>query len=81
MPRISIVRSPRIDHVEASEVFDTVLRALAATDGAGGMLAERWRDSGTLRVVSREPYATSGGKVLTLHTLPAVSTPSVREVE
>lgn len=81
MPRISIVRSPRLDHVAASEVVDTVLRALAGTDGAGGMMAERWRDSGTLRVVSREPYATSGGKVLTFHTLQAASTPSVREVE
>jgi hypothetical protein len=81
MPRVSIVRSPRLDQVAASEVVETVLRALAATDDAGRMMAERWRDGGTLRVIDREPYVTSGGKVLALHLLQPVPSRSAREVE
>jgi hypothetical protein len=67
LPRVSIVRSPRLQQVAAEQVVDAVLSALASTDDGGRMMAERWRDGATLRLVNREPYVTAGGKVLALH--------------
>ena len=55
------------------DVEGTVLRALAAHDRGSRMMAGLWRDGGTLRVVRREPYATSGGKILALHVTKGAS--------
>jgi hypothetical protein len=70
IPIVSMIVSPRVGAVDDEALSRTVLDALAARPGANRMMAERWRDGGTLRVVRREPHATSAAKVLPLHILP-----------
>jgi hypothetical protein len=67
LPRIDIVISPGVGEVDEQEAVSAVLAALASVGEPQRMMAETWRDGGTLRVVRREPYATRGAKVLPLH--------------
>jgi len=67
LPIVSLFVSDRVGAVNAADVAAAVLEALAARDSGNRMMAGLWRDGGTLRVVRREPYATSGGKILALH--------------
>jgi hypothetical protein len=68
-----LIVSDRVGGVSSVDVEATVLRALAAHDRGSRMMAGLWRDGGTLRVVRREPYATSGGKILALHVTKGAS--------
>jgi hypothetical protein len=67
LPAVSVIVSPRVGAVNADDLQATVLNLLAARDSGNRMMASLWRDGGTLRVVRREPYAASGGKILALH--------------
>jgi hypothetical protein len=67
--RIAVVVSPRVGAVEDGEIVRVVTEALGDASGAGRMMAELWRDSHTLRVARREPYATEAAKVLPLYVL------------
>ncbi len=71
LPRIDIVISPAVGEVEESEAVAAVLGALARIGEPQRMMAERWRDGETLRVVRREPHSTFGAKVLPLHVAAA----------
>jgi hypothetical protein len=67
LPKVELVVSPRVGYVDAGEVIRSVLGALGAGPAARTMMARRWEEGDTLRVVRREPYATAAAKVLPLH--------------
>ena len=64
---VTLVVSPCIGSVDEVQLKATVLEQLGAGSASARMMAGRWREAGTLRMVRREPYATSAGKVLALH--------------
>jgi hypothetical protein len=69
LPLVQIRVSPRVGDLFDRHVVDAVLEVLRSYPGAKKMMAERWRDSQTLRVVRAEPYSTFAGKTLPLHIL------------
>jgi hypothetical protein len=73
LSRVSLVVSPRVGDIDATQVVSTVLEVLAAAtpgDGAAAMMAGYWREAQTLRVVRGEPHATGAAKILPLHVIP-----------
>lgn len=68
LPRLGIVASPRIGDVDEQAVIEVVATTLAADPFNRGMV-DTWREAGTLRVIRREPYETSGAKLLPLHLI------------
>jgi hypothetical protein len=70
LPKVSIVVAPSVGPVDEQALVATILESLAATHEDGGkVMTDLWRQSGTLRVVRREPYATATMKVLPLHVM------------
>jgi hypothetical protein len=67
LPKVAIVASPRVGHLDERLVVQAVLEALASGSPSGRAMAERWRDGQTMRLVRREPYATGAAKILPLH--------------
>jgi len=67
LPTVAIVVSSRVGPVDEREVVETVIAALGEDGIASEMMSSIWRDAGTLRVVRREPYATPGAKILSVH--------------
>jgi hypothetical protein len=67
LTRVSLVISPRVGAVDEAAVVQVALETLGRRDGAHRMMTAIWRDGGTLRVLRREPFATSTGKIQTLH--------------
>lgn len=65
--RISVVLSPRLGEVSEQQVLQVVLRGLASGARYKQMMSGIWEEGGTLEVLRREPYATSGAKVPPLH--------------
>ena len=82
VPRVDIVIAPRVGTVDEDEVVETILKALSGYDrrDRGPLMASQWRQTGTLRVVRREPYAAGGRKVLPLHILDATAARAAPEV-
>jgi hypothetical protein len=68
VPRVSIVVSPRNGPLDEEAVVEAVLQHLGFADWSRRQ-AQLWRQSGTLRVQRREPFATGAGKILPLHVL------------
>jgi hypothetical protein len=72
LPRVSLVVSPRVGEVDTDQLITTALEVLgsgAGGNGTGSIMARHWRDARTLRVVRREPYATTAAKILPLHVI------------
>lgn len=69
LPRVRIYVSPRVGPVNEGEIIATILRVLHSYPGSKKMMADRWREAGTLRVVRAEPHSTAAGKILPLHIL------------
>lgn len=67
LPKVSVVVSPRVGEVDDAAVVRAVLESLGSGPAYRGMMASLWRTGDTLRVVRREPYATSTAKILALH--------------
>jgi hypothetical protein len=67
LSRVSVVLSPRLGEVSEQQVVDVVLRELGSRARYQRMMTDIWQDGGTLEVLRREPYATSGAKLLPLH--------------
>lgn len=67
LPAVQLFVHPRLGAVPEGAVAGCVVEFLNGVAGGGGY-GERWREAGALRVVRREPYATSASKVLALHT-------------
>ncbi|MGE0450107.1 MAG: hypothetical protein AB7Q29_11060 [Vicinamibacterales bacterium] len=70
LTRVSLIVSPRVGPVSEPAILETVLATLASFNLGHRMMAGIWRQSHTLRVVRREPYATKTGKIHTLHVAP-----------
>jgi hypothetical protein len=68
LPQVQLFVDPRLGPLPDAGVVGTVVEFLNGTPGASGAYGERWRDGRTLRVVRREPYATSASKIMALHT-------------
>jgi hypothetical protein len=68
LPKVNVVVSPRIGQVDEREVVSAVIDGLGS-EPRNRLMAEVWRQADTLRVARREPYATSKGKILSLHVL------------
>jgi hypothetical protein len=66
VPRVSVIVSPRVGAVDEHAVVEAAAEMLRAGPAHHGMMADVWRDADTLRVVRREPHATSAAKVLPL---------------
>ncbi len=69
LTKVSIVVSPRVGAVNESQLVEAVLASLGSRAGGNQMMAQYWQDGKTLRVVRREPYATSASKIQTLHVI------------
>jgi hypothetical protein len=68
LPRVSILVNPRVGPVKDEAVIAAVLDALR-TCPDGEMMAQRWREGQTLRVLRRPAYTTAAAKILPLHIL------------
>lgn len=66
LSRVNIVISPRLGAVDDEAVVNAVADSLQSYPG-GDIMVRQWRQGNTLRVVRREPYATSSAKILPLH--------------
>jgi hypothetical protein len=67
LSKVSLVVSPRVPRLDEAQLTAVVLAELTAASAAAAMMAERWRQGRTLRVVRAEPYSTHAAKVLPLH--------------
>jgi hypothetical protein len=66
LPKVSLVVSPNVGPIDEAQVVRVALETLGSARGSDKM-AGVWRQTDTLRVVRREPYATRAAKVLPLH--------------
>jgi hypothetical protein len=69
LPKVGLIVSPRVGHVDEKRLAAVLLQALSADSNAAHMMADRWRQGETLRIIRREPYTTHAAKVLPLHVL------------
>lgn len=70
LPTVEIVVSPAVGPVDEHAIRALVVETLGFASAGSRMMAERWRDAGTLRVVRREPYNTAVAmKVQPLHVM------------
>jgi hypothetical protein len=67
LPAVAIVISTRLGPVDEKQVVQTVVAALGEEGIGPEQMSSIWRDGRTLRVVRREPYATPGAKILSVH--------------
>ncbi|MGH7899382.1 MAG: hypothetical protein ACREQQ_15615 [Candidatus Binatia bacterium] len=67
LTRVALVVSPRVGPVDEEALRARVLSALASAGRPQAMMAGVWAEHGTLQIERREPYTTSGSKVLPLH--------------
>ena len=66
LPRVSVVARPALGSLDEGEVVAAVIAYLAATP-RNRLMADVWRDGGTLRLVRGEPTTSVAGKILPLH--------------
>ena len=66
LPRLGVVVSTRVSGIDESALVEVVL-ATVETNPANRAMVETWRKDRTIRVLRREPYETSGAKLLPLH--------------
>jgi len=69
IPNVLVRVSPRIGAIDEAALIDTIMDALATRSAAHKMMADRWREAHTLRVLRAEPVVTMVGKTLPLHIL------------
>jgi hypothetical protein len=66
LPVVEMVIAPRVGPVDEERAVEAVLSFLASRGDGEQMMADRWRQAGTVRVARREPAGTRAGKVLPL---------------
>jgi hypothetical protein len=69
LSRVNIVVSPRVGKIDEERLILAILDRLGSSLVLKNMMAERWRDGRTLRVIRREPLASGAAKILPLHIL------------
>ncbi len=61
--RVDLVVSQRVGPLDEQAAVRTALDFLGSPSRGDRMMAEQWRQSGVVRVVRREPFATAVGKI------------------
>ena len=69
LAKVSVYVSPRVGAIDEPGLVSSLLQFLGGRRAAEKMMANLWQDGQTLRVVRREPLATSATKILPLHLL------------
>lgn len=64
--RVEVRVDPAVGPLDESECREVILAYLAAAAPENRLMVARWRQSGTLQVVRRQPQATGASKILTL---------------
>ena len=67
LPKVNLVVSPRVGHIEEDVIVAVALDGLNAVIDGSDDYAGRWREGNTLRVLRQEPLSTGASKVLALH--------------
>ena len=67
LPAVELRVHPDVGPVDAEAVVATALEHLGRVSRAHRMMADAWRQAGTLRVVREAPVATEAAKILPLH--------------
>ena len=67
--RLYVLVSPAVGEVNDGEVVDCILSELRKGSDTNRMMAEVWRQGGTLQVLRQQPRLTRGGKLLSLHVM------------
>jgi hypothetical protein len=67
LSRIEVLASPAVGELDEDEVVRTVLESLAGLGEAQRMMAEQWREAGTLRLARGMPHENGSGKVAHLY--------------
>jgi phenylacetate-coenzyme A ligase PaaK-like adenylate-forming protein len=62
LTRLTLVVSPRVNHVNDQEMIEFLLERLRASSPMADAAGTVWRGAGTLRVARREPALTERGK-------------------
>jgi hypothetical protein len=71
LPKVTVIVRPSVGPVDEVAVIRTVLDHLRSQP-RNRLMAEVWREGGTLRVARREPYVTTpSSKILSLYSVPA----------
>jgi hypothetical protein len=66
LPKVSVVVRPGVGEVAERDVVSAVIEFLRAKP-ANRLMADFWEQSGTVRLVRREPHVTAAGKTPALH--------------
>lgn len=66
LPKLSVVVRPGVGEVAEQDVVSAVIEFLRAK-AANRLMADFWEQSGTVRLVRREPHVTAAGKTPALH--------------
>jgi len=66
LPRVGVIARPSVGELDESEVVAAVIASLRAKP-RNRLMADMWRDGGTVRLLRREPYTSVTGKILPLH--------------
>jgi hypothetical protein len=69
LPEISVMVSPRLGAIEESQLIETIIDFLGARSRGERMMAERWAQARTLKMVRRNPLSTGSAKTLALHVI------------
>lgn len=67
---IGVVVSRRVALRDEDRVPETVLEFLSNASRAGRMMADQWRQGGTLEVIRKEPHVTAAGKTPPIRVAP-----------
>lgn len=67
LPSVELRVHPDVGPVDEQEVVALALEHLGGISAAHRMMAEAWRQAGTLRVVRAAPVVTAAAKILPLH--------------
>lgn len=65
--RLSIVISPGVEGINEDELIRTVLAGLAGEKDTARMMTRIWSQANIFRVIRRQPFITTRGKLLPLH--------------
>ena len=67
LTRLELVVRPDVGELDEQAVAEAALEFLGRDSEGNRMMAEVWRQGGTLRVARREPHVTAAAKTPTLH--------------
>lgn len=67
LTKVSLLVSPGVGEVDEAAVLEAALDGLATGPQHRSIMTSVWQGANTVRIVRREPYATTAAKILPLH--------------